>query len=411
MLTRRHFLTTSALLLAALSSSAQDAPPTRTIGRVFTKLKAGEETTIAYFGGSITAAPGYRVKTFQWFKDTFPNAKLTEVNAAIGGTGSDLGAFRCASDVIAKKPDLVFLEFSLNDGHPSNDFRKATVEGIVRQLWASPTQPEIVFLYTTSRALNHPRVSYPAMAKHYGIPEIDLQPTLVEAAKRTDLPKPTEAQLADTKKYDWSQPGQVFMGDAVHPNDLGHTLYTETIVAWLKTQVDAKPSPAPKLGTPLVSEEFARVALVAPAKAKRTGDWETLTADPKSGKIGRYADGAINARQVGDALEFEFEGTALGIYLSVQADGGQFEWTIDDGVSAPGDPAYGGPRGGKKGTVETAPGKYFPRYNYALLTTGLAPGKHTLKLRVLPERDATSTGNRVLIGYFMVGGLPAGARR
>jgi hypothetical protein len=29
-----------------------------------------------------------------------------------------------------------------------------------------------------------------------------------------------------------------------------------------------------------------------------------------------------------------------------------------------------------------------------------------LKLRVLPEHDATSTGNRVLIGYFMVGGLP-----
>ena len=29
-----------------------------------------------------------------------------------------------------------------------------------------------------------------------------------------------------------------------------------------------------------------------------------------------------------------------------------------------------------------------------------------LKLRVLPERDATSTGDRVLIGYFMVGGMP-----
>ena len=80
--------------------------------------------------------------------------------------------------------------------------------------------------------------------------------------------------------------------------------------------------------------------------------------------------------------------------------------TNDDGVNAPGDPAYGGPRGVKKGTVETAPGKYFPRYNYALLTTGLASGKHTLKLRVLPEKDATSTGNRLLIGYFMVGGLP-----
>jgi lysophospholipase L1-like esterase len=402
------FLRLAAVVLLVGSALAQEtAPPPRTLGRVFAKLKAGQETTIAYFGGSITAAPGYRVKTFKWFKDTYPKAKLNEVNAAIGGTGSDLGAFRCAGDVIAKNPDLVFLEFSLNDGHPSNDFRKATVEGIVRQLWASPSQPEIVFLYTTSRALNHPRVSYPAVAKHYGIPEIDLQPTLVEAAKREDLPKPTAEQLADKAKYDWSAPGQVFMGDAVHPNDLGHTLYTETIVAWLEKQIDAAPSPAPTLGAPLVSEEFAHVALVAPSKAKLTGDWEVLAADPKSGKIGRYTEGAINARQPGDELEFEFEGTALGAYLNIQADGGKFEWTIDDGVSAPGDPNYGGPLGAKKGKFDSAPGKYFPRYSYALFTTGLTPGKHTLKLKVLPEHDATSTGDRVLIGYFMVGGLPA----
>ena len=404
MITRRSFIHAAALLLT-LSAGAQESPPTRTLGRLFAKLKAGDETAVAYFGGSITAAPGYRVKTFAWFKETFSAAKLVEVNAAIGGTGSDLGAFRCANDVIAKKPDVVFVEFSLNDGHPSNEFRKATVEGIVRQLWASPSQPEIVFLYTTSRMLNHPRVSYPAVAKHYGIPEIDLQPAMVDHVSRAKFAAPTEAQRAD-KKFDWSAPGQWLMGDAVHPNDLGHSIYAETIIAWLKTQIDAAPSPAPQLGAPLVSEEFARVALVAPTKARLTGDWETLAADPRSGKIGRYAEGAINARAAGDALEFEFEGTALGLYLSVQADGGKFEWTIDDGVSAPGDPKYGGPRGAKKGTVETAPGKYFPRYNYALLTTGLSPGRHMLKLRVLPERDATSTGNRVLLGYFMVGGLP-----
>lgn len=400
----------SLLVLATIDLStltrAEEAPPTRTLGRVFEKLKAGQPTTVAYFGGSITAAAGYRVKTLKWFVDTFPKAKVTEVHAAIGGTGSDLGAFRCGADVVAKNPDLVFVEFSINDGSPSNEFRKATMEGIVRQLWSAPSKPEIVFLYTTSRDLNHPRVSHPAVAKYYGIPDIDLQPSFVEALKRPDLPKPTEEQLKKPN-LDWSKPGQIFISDTVHPNDLGHTIYAETIIAWLKTQIDAKPSPLPRLGAPMVSEEFARVAMVAPTKAKLTGEWETLAPDEKSGKIGRYRDGAINARQGGDALEFEFEGTALGIYQSVQADGGKYEWTIDDGVSLPGDPSYGGPRGAKKGTSDTAPGKYFPRYSYTMLTTGLPSGKHVLKLRVLPEHDATSTGNRVLIGYFMVGGLPA----
>jgi hypothetical protein len=35
------------------------------LGNVFTKLNAGQEVRIAYFGGSLTAAPGWRVKTLK----------------------------------------------------------------------------------------------------------------------------------------------------------------------------------------------------------------------------------------------------------------------------------------------------------------------------------------------------------
>jgi hypothetical protein len=376
-------------------------PPTRTLGRVFAKLKAGQETTIAYFGGSITAAPGYRVKTFDWFKKTFPQAKLVEVHAAIGGTGSDLGALRCAADVIAKKPDLVFVEFNINDGSPINEFRKATMEGIVRQLWRSESKPEIVFLYTTSRTLDNARGSHPAVARHYGIPEIDLQPPLIAALKRPDLPKPTAEQLKNPK-FDWKARGQVFMGDSVHPNDLGHTIYCDTITAYLKTQIDAQPLPPPTLPACLTNEEFARVKMAPPGAAKLSGDWEVL---PPAAK-GRYLHGTINARKPGDSLTFEFEGTAIGLFLNVQKDGGKFAWTIDDGQdAAPVPKDYGGPLGRKQGAIDTAPGRYFPRTHYAMLSCGLAPGKHTLKITVLPERDATSTGHRLLIGYFLVGGM------
>lgn len=401
----RGLLSVLALTLLGTSLPAADpaAPPPRTLGRVFARLNDGQPVTVAYFGGSITAAAGYRVKTFAWLKDRFPKATLKEVNAAIGGTGSDLGAFRCAADVLAHRPDLVFVEFNINDGSPSNTFRKATMEGIVRQLWASPGRPEIVFLYTTSRTLNHPRVSHPAVARHYRIPEIDLQPTLLAALKRKDLPRPTEKQLADPR-LDWKAPGQVFMSDSVHPNDLGHTLYAETIIAYLKTQLDAAPSPEPTLGRPLVSEEFAHVRMVKPTEAKWTGDWEVLAATVKPGLLARYKEGTINARKPGDALEFAFEGTALGLFLNVQKDGGKFEWTIDDGKNLPAERGYGGPLGVKRGVVDTAPGPYFARNHYALLSCGLPPGKHVLRLRVLDERHPTSSGNRLLIGYFLVGG-------
>lgn len=390
-----------AAALAATPLVAEPSPtPTRTLGRVFARLKAGDEVHIAYFGGSITAAPGYRVKTFDWFKRTFPKAKLVEINAAIGGTGSDLGAFRCATDVIGKRPDLVFVEFNINDGSPANEFRKATMEGIVRQLWASETKPEIVFLYTTSRTLDHPRVSHPAVANYYGIPQIDLQPPLIEALKRSDLPKPTEAQLKDPK-FDWKHKGQVFMSDAVHPNNLGHTIYADTIEAYLKTQVDCAPMAAPVLGPPMTGDEFAHVRMLPAAQAKLAGNWEIA----KPTGQGRYPDGTINARQAGDTVELTFRGTAVGLFLNVQKDGGKFEWTIDDGKSLPADPKYGGPKGAKRGTVDTAPGRYFPRTHYAMLTCGLPAGEHTLRIKVLPEHDSTSTGHRLLIGYFLLGGL------
>jgi len=83
------------------------------------KVKAGEkvpamvlihggEVRIAYLGGSITAQEGWRPKTLNWFQEQFPSAKVSQINAAIGGTGSDLGVFRLKQDVLDQRPDLLF---------------------------------------------------------------------------------------------------------------------------------------------------------------------------------------------------------------------------------------------------------------------------------------------------------------
>ena len=79
-------------LAAATAAPVDDLPEHVLRGglpNIFAKLQNGGEVSIAYLGGSITAQPGYRVKTFEWFKKEFPQTKLVEINAAIGGTGSD----------------------------------------------------------------------------------------------------------------------------------------------------------------------------------------------------------------------------------------------------------------------------------------------------------------------------------
>jgi hypothetical protein len=151
-----------------------------------------------------------------------------------------------------------------------------------------------------------------------------------------------------------------------------------------------------------VTGEFGRTRLVPPSKATLSGDWEVKPPVDQ----GRYRAGTINARQPGDSLEFAFEGTAVALFLDVQKDGGKFHWTIDDGKNEPATRPDDGLMGLTHGVVDTAPGPWFPRNHYAMLTHGLRPGRHVLRIQVLPEKDRTSTGHRLLIGYIMLGGVP-----
>jgi hypothetical protein len=76
----------------------------------------GREIRVAYLGGSITAASGWRVKSLEGFQERFPRVKWKEIHAAIGGTGSELGVFRVGQDALVHKPDLLFVEFAVNNG-------------------------------------------------------------------------------------------------------------------------------------------------------------------------------------------------------------------------------------------------------------------------------------------------------
>src|SRR5882757_11252516 len=143
----------------------------------------GAEIKIAYFGGSITAQAGWRPKTLAYFQKTYPGVKFSEINAAIGGTGSDLGVFRLKQDVLDRKPDLMFVEFATNDGGASPEQIFRCMEGIVRQTWRALPDCDICFVYTLTEAALAPMLegkfqrSASAMekiAEHYNIPSIHM---------------------------------------------------------------------------------------------------------------------------------------------------------------------------------------------------------------------------------------------
>ena len=89
-----RFLCFAATPLLALAGNAQDLPlataqecrPRTGLPNFFAKATtAGAEVKIAYLGGSITAQPGWRPKSLAHIQKTFPTAKFSEINAAVGG--------------------------------------------------------------------------------------------------------------------------------------------------------------------------------------------------------------------------------------------------------------------------------------------------------------------------------------
>ena len=158
------------------------------------RARAGERLTVVFFGGSLTWSAnasepnvtGVRGLMADYLAKRYPAAHFTFVDAAIGGTGSNLGMFRLARDVLAKRPDYVFLDFSCNDGGgDTNVANTCCYEYILRELVGRgvPVQQMIFTFRDWIRpgavpSKVHPRRDvYLRLAEAYGTPVGDVYAT------------------------------------------------------------------------------------------------------------------------------------------------------------------------------------------------------------------------------------------
>ena len=338
------------LLLAARVFAADDLPlaPAEEVHaraglpNFFAKAaQPGAQLKVGYLGGSITAQNGWRVKSLAHLRTMFPNAKLDEINAAIGGTGSDLGVFRVKQDVLDQQPDLLFVEFAVNDGgaDPKQIFR--CMEGIVRQTWRARPECDICFVYTITEALVGPMLegkyqrSASAMEKvadHYGIPSIHMGMEVAKLAKegkliwRGKLPKTDEEKAAIGDKF-------VFAPDSVHPHpETGHELYLAAITRSLGPIRAASGKPgAHSLGAPLVADNYENAKLIPISQATLSAGFTKL--DPAKDSMAKNftrLKELQRATQPGETITFKFKGTRAAIYDLVGPDCGQVIVTLDN---------------------------------------------------------------------------------
>jgi lysophospholipase L1-like esterase len=351
------------LLCATVSADA----PKHNLVTFFNKCRAGGDVTVAYIGGSITAQEGWRPFTTKWLGEQFKGLKIHEVNAAIGGTGSWLGVYRLYKDVLHTDPDLLFVEFAVNDGGAPDDEIKATMEGIVRQAWSRPKKPDILFTFTTAGNLDVRTDRHQAVADAYGIPTCDFQ-----ASIRALCPA----------LVDWN----ILAGDNVHPNDWGHAIYAATLATHLRQQMKlTEAAPPPDVLPPATFSDNYTSARLMPVVAGLPEGWQKLD------KSWPFDDGSIMATKPGQTIEFKFNGTSVGMYYELRVDGGFVQAEVD------GKPA---------GEYDVSAGATFPwnRPNGLQIARGLAKGPHTLRLTVMDKNVAPSKGHEFHLGYLMLTG-------
>ena len=304
----------------------------------FAKALKGDSVKVAYLGGSITAQAGWRVYSMNWFKQRFPKAKFAEINAAIGGTGSSFGVFRLHEHVLKFRPDLVFVEFAVNDDGASEGKITRSMEGIVRQIWQQNPFTDICFIYTIKfpfleieqkRQLPPSATVMEKVANKYNIPTINFGFEVAELVANNQLIfKDKSKELNGVK---------VFSPDGVHPyTETGHAVYHNVFMRSFEAMLPPKPGRAKKhiLDKPLSLNYFANTQMIGIQDVELSGNWEIIRTkdEPSFTSFGKYLETFGKVSQSGESLTVRFKGKAIGIYDILGPDVGRIIVKIDGTV-------------------------------------------------------------------------------
>ncbi len=191
------------------------------------RAQAGERLTVAFMGGSLTwgarasdpQRTSYRALIGRYLDESYPQAHFTFVDAAIGGSGSQLAVFRLQRDVLAYHPDLVFLDFTLNDDiyHTTPD-TLAAYESLVRRLIGEGHCPVVQMILAARQFVAEPTMSgmlrrdaHLAISRAYNTAVGDAVALLREKYSRGEI------------DLDHIWPPEAF--DNTHPDDPGYALF------------------------------------------------------------------------------------------------------------------------------------------------------------------------------------------
>jgi len=355
--------------------------------------QANEELRFAFVGGSVTNGSGaspsatksWRALTGSWLSATLSNNKVRVINAGVGGTNSTYGAFRMVDQVFRfGVPDLVFVEFAVNDEENRNETIRA-LEGLVRHTRAVNPKAALCFIYMANRknvdAYSHGDVpanieNQEVVADYYHLPSIDICRYVADQSR---LPG-----------FRWED----FYIDHVHPNNCGHALYSNLMQLALFNMITITSSNESLLNpSPYVAGNYERGHLLNPDQMATVNIGWQVDPDLAVTNIMNCSPPVrvFQASTAGQTFLANFFGDAIGAVLLVGPDCGFIDYKIDAG----------------EWTTYNPYDKYavqFHRIKTVMFQDALPLGDHVIQIRVSSKRNPQSDGQAIRILQLMVNG-------
>lgn len=287
--------------------------------KAFQKVQAGDHITVAFLGGSITkgcsAVPEpdkcYAGLTRDWFYETFGQDRVTYINAGIGATDSYLGVHRVNTDVLQYEPDLVFVEFSVNDERDIND---ESYESLLRRIYTYSSKPAVVLLGVTQRDGSDYHIIHEQIGSYYDFPIISYRHAILEELESGRI------LWTDIAKEE----------DQTHPANGGHYIIARLLIKYLsevlkkeEIQQEMELKPARKV------DQYALGTII-----NHTNYFPTQASNFEPVTISQAQFPYGWGTKVGGSITFSLVGKNFGIIFYGTQDGlsGRFEVLVDQEV-------------------------------------------------------------------------------
>lgn len=271
------------------------------------KAKAGEAISVGFLGGSITqgslsSTPEtcYAYLVYDWWKQKFPQSRITFINAGIGGTTSQFGVSRVEQHLLQQMPDFMLIEFAVNDDN--TEFFRETYEGLVRRVYGDASAPAVLLMNNvryddgSNAEDQHLRV-----AKAYQLPMVSMKSTIWPLVKAGVIPN------------------REITPDDLHPNDAGHALVARVITTLLD-KIYAEMTveePAPDFGGKQLPDPITRNEYECSVRYKNYNSSPQLNGFVADTKVKKeFLDifsGGFTASKEGDEISFDIEATGIAI--------------------------------------------------------------------------------------------------